>query len=232
MRERWTPIYDRMFDPDHELARGDVACQRWAFADLCHMAQYKDGVRVFGGTVVKLERGCLLASIRYLAERWGWSKNRVDRFLAALEGDEVGKIATVDSNRFGTVYRIVNYDTYASPRDSRGDSHGDANGTDPGQRTTGITSVSPRKKRARPKSKPHPIPDGWTPNPSHVEKAKAERVDMDREAERFRHWHAAKGSTYVDWDRAFHTWLMRARDFGSKPTEPEQSEIRGAGFYR
>jgi len=134
--ERWTPIYDRMFDPDHELAKGDPACQRWAFMDLCHMAQWKDGARVVGGTVIKLPRGCFLASVRYLAERWKWSKNRADRFLAALQHPEVGKIRHESVNRYGTVYRIVNYDVYANPRDTHGDANEDANGTQTGQRTT------------------------------------------------------------------------------------------------
>jgi hypothetical protein len=226
MHERWTPIYDRMFDPDHELAKNDSACQRWAFMDLCHMAQWRDGQRVAGGNVVKLERGCFLASVRFLAKRWKWPKTRVERFLRALQHPDITKIERVKTGTAnGTVYRIVNYDTYANPRDSKRDDLG----TILGQRTTSTAGTEEEKKRAKPKK--HPIPDDWTPQESHADKAQAERVDLNREAERFRHHHAAKGSTYVDWDRAFHTWLMRAHDFGNHTTTDSKPPPQGAGFY-
>jgi hypothetical protein len=154
----------------------------------------------------------------------------VDRFLKALQNPGVAKIEAISHDRNGTVYRIVNYDTYANPRDSNKDANKDANGTETGQRTTSTASTAEEKKSARPKK--HPIPDDWTPQESHADKARAERVDLNREAERFRHHHAAKGSTYVDWNRAFHTWLMRAHDFGNHTTNDSKPPPQGAGFYR
>jgi hypothetical protein len=92
------------------------------------------------------------------------------------------------------------------------------------------TKTETEKKEKSAKPKKHPIPNDWTPQESHADKAQAERVDLNREAERFRHHHAAKGSTYVDWDRAFHTWLMRAHDFGNHTTDSKPPP-QGAGFY-
>lgn len=133
MSERWTPIYDRMFDPDHQLA-GDEACRRWAWADLCHMAQYEDGVRIIKGQVVPLKRGELVASIRFLADRWRWSRGKVSRFMELLQNPHIAKIETVRETPGGTVYRVVSYDTYANPGDSRRDTNGAADGTETGQR--------------------------------------------------------------------------------------------------
>lgn len=125
--ERWTPAYGRMFDPDHHLA-GDPACKRWAWLDLCHMAAWKGRTRIIGTVVIKLRRGELVASLRYLAERWGWSVKKVRDFLEILEHPEIGKLKTVKGTPKGTVYRIVSYDTYANP----GHSDGHAQGHDPG----------------------------------------------------------------------------------------------------
>lgn len=112
--ERWTPVYERMFSPEHELA-GDPVCRRWAFADLCNMARFEDGTRIINGTVIPLKRGELVASLRFLAQRWTWSVKKVRTFLDLLHNPAVGKLETVRETQQGTVYRIVSYDTYATP---------------------------------------------------------------------------------------------------------------------
>lgn len=112
MTGRWTPAYDRLFDPDHELA-GDPACMRWAWLDLCHLTQKEDTVRVVKMRPTKVRRGEFLASVRFLAERWGWSKSRVQRFLDLLKSPEVGKLEEVASGHSGTVYRVKSHEAYA-----------------------------------------------------------------------------------------------------------------------
>lgn len=57
------------------------------------------------------------------------------------------------------------------------------------------------------KSRAHPMPGGWEPNDTHHRIATDEGIDLRREADKFRDWAAAKGRTYVDWDRAFASWL-------------------------
>ena len=54
-----------------------------------------------------------------------------------------------------------------------------------------------------------PIPDNWTPSPSHIEKCSKERIDLDHEAEKFRNNALAKDMRYANWDRAFTNWLSR-----------------------
>lgn len=135
-QEPWTPAYRRLFEPDHELA-GDPACRRWAWLDLCDMAAFRDRTQVIGGRVVTLRRGEFLASIRFLAKRWRWSKDKVRRFLAMLARDGCAKIATVNGTPDGTVYRIVSYDTYRRDRDTSRDTERDTNGTPTGQREEG-----------------------------------------------------------------------------------------------
>ena len=54
------------------------------------------------------------------------------------------------------------------------------------------------------------FPSGFLWNGSHVEKAAARGVNVEVEFEKFKDYHLAKGSTFVDWGRAFHTWLNNA----------------------
>lgn len=148
MKERWTPAYDRLFDPDHELGMDEPACARWAWLDLCHMAQFRDGHRQVAGVRIFLRRGEFLTSVRFLANRWRWSKSRVGRFLKHLGTPPETRIGTVRGTRSGTVYRIVNYETYANPwdterdskRDGERDTKRDSRGTNNISSTTSTTS--------------------------------------------------------------------------------------------
>jgi uncharacterized protein YdaU (DUF1376 family) len=58
------------------------------------------------------------------------------------------------------------------------------------------------------------LPADWEPIASHREKALVSRLDLDDEVEGFRNHHLAKGSRFVDWNAAFHTWLRKAVEFG------------------
>lgn len=71
------------------------------------------------------------------------------------------------------------------------------------------TKTPPRKRATQ-------LPDRWAPNDGHHELARAERVNLDREAAKFRDHHAAKGSTFKDWDRAFSNWLRKAAEYGAQ----------------
>ncbi len=54
-------------------------------------------------------------------------------------------------------------------------------------------------------------PGGFAPDNSHCLKALARGVDVDVEFLKFQDYHLARGSKFVDWGRAFHTWLNNAR---------------------
>jgi hypothetical protein len=64
------------------------------------------------------------------------------------------------------------------------------------------------------------LPDGWEPNGTHHKIAEETGVDLKLEAVQFRDHHAAKGSTYKDWDAAFRTWLRNAVKFGNGGKSP------------
>ena len=77
--ERWIAVSTALTHSDNELhphALGEHACSAFAWIDLIGMADW-DGP----------ERGRLHASVRFLSQRWNWSKDRVQRFLVQLERD-------------------------------------------------------------------------------------------------------------------------------------------------
>ena len=84
-----------------------------AWLDLIQRAAWKDHERMIGSQVVKLARGEVLGSLRFLAEAWGWkSPGKVKRFLELLV--RMDRISEQRTEQQGTVYILVNYELYQS----------------------------------------------------------------------------------------------------------------------
>lgn len=87
----------------------------------------------------------------------------------------------------------------------------------------GVT-VSPRRS---PESR---LPEAWEPTDTHRNKAAELRLDIDREAEKFRDHAAANDRRARNWDAAFRTWLTKAAEYAardaSRPT-PRTSDRQG-----
>ncbi len=76
----------------------------------------------------------------------------------------------------------------------------------------------PKQNRARAKGvrvAAHRMPQDWAPRQQELDKAAAMHVQVAIELELFRDHHTAKGSTFVDWDAAFRTWLGNASRFAN-----------------
>lgn len=97
-----------------------------AWEDMIQMAAWRDHERAVGAGVAKLERGELLASVRFLSERWLWSKGKVSRFIRTLQN--MNRIERSNRGTSGDTYRIMKYDTYQFRRDTERDSNGTATG--------------------------------------------------------------------------------------------------------
>ena len=213
-RHGWIPAHRKVYEPDHWLAptKRDPANRRDAWLDLCQMATHRPRETRNSGW---LQPGELVASLRTFGERWCWSKDKVWRFMSDLKTRTA--IETVRETPDGTVYRIVNYDSYATSPDTERDTERDANrdrseteARQEQQENKTTPPVGPPRKRS------HVLPEGWVPNDAHRERAAKEGVDLDRETEKFRAHHEAKGSTFKSWDKAFTTWLLKAGDFAQR----------------
>lgn len=95
--------------------------------------------------------------------------------------------------------------------------------------------------RIRRRKKPtlRQLPSDWAPTLSHAERCQTVGLDVTVLAERFTNYHASKGSEFVDWDRAFFTWIGNEVDFrlrqpavttraGSRPEVDLDEAIRKA----
>lgn len=108
----------------------EALCERAAWVWLIENAAFAPRQIRVGSTMVDVERGQLVASLRFLADAWRWNKNRVDRFLKTLE-----QASAINRAQIGTATGVVtlcNYDQYQTSRDTNGTDLGqirDKNGT-------------------------------------------------------------------------------------------------------
>lgn len=123
------------------------------------------------GKVVTLERGQLSFSVRYLAESWGWSKSRVDRFLHELAAEGMiaarsknGTTAGHPAGQGQAVLTICNYDKFQDPAERKRDNHEAQTGTTAGQQRDkeeqGNKGTRNKSENARPS---FPCPEGVDP---------------------------------------------------------------------
>lgn len=112
-----------------------------AWIDLLLLASWKDHETISKGEVIQWKRGEVKTSYLKLAERWGWSVNKVRRTIRHMERL---KMVTTDSTRHGTTLTIENYTIYQDGRSTNGTTNGRPDGT-----TDGITDGTHQKKGTR-----------------------------------------------------------------------------------
>lgn len=80
-----------------------------AWVDLILLASHKDVKLLIEGELRLIKRGSFHTSILKLADRWGWDRKKVSRFLVSLERDGM---VTTDRTTHGTTVTLVNYEKY------------------------------------------------------------------------------------------------------------------------
>lgn len=94
---------------NNELWLSEKFTKAQAWIDLFLNANHADGSFWVRGIEVKIQRGQLGWSELNMAQRWGWSKNKVRRFLKLLETKQQ---ITQQKSQITTVITILNYDEY------------------------------------------------------------------------------------------------------------------------
>lgn len=130
---------------DHAVLGGGKFSRRDAWVWLIEEASWTDRRRDIGGRTVELRRGQLTASVRFLAEAWGWPKSVVGRFIDRLETETM--IGT-DSGTGQLIITICNYDKYQTTDDTEGTANGTHSGTGAGQERDKLEEGKERKKRS------------------------------------------------------------------------------------
>lgn len=92
-----------------------------AWIDLILDANHDEGKVFTGSSLIHIKRGQDLISIRSLANRWGWSKDRVSHFLKLLESDNMIRLSSLPGRR--TLLTIVNYGFFQNRPDTNKDTN-------------------------------------------------------------------------------------------------------------
>jgi hypothetical protein len=102
--------------------------ERDAWVWLIEHAAFKPARVKVKGDFIDLDRGQLCFAQRFMAEKWSWSKSRVDRFLKRLASEgmisicsKIGATAGQGSGQGQSIITICNYDKYQiTPDTARG----------------------------------------------------------------------------------------------------------------
>ena len=80
-----------------------------AWVDLLLLAMHSDKKMLIDNEITIIERGSFMTSVLKLSERWGWSRNKVTRFLDVLEREQM---LNTERTPKGTLINIVKYENY------------------------------------------------------------------------------------------------------------------------
>ena len=120
-----------------------------AWSDMLMMANWKDQKRIYKDEIIIIERGSFPTSLRKLAERWGFSINKLNRFLKLLKKDTM--IDTHTDYGF-TLVIIVNYEQYQVQENTQTDTVG-VTVVDTVGDTVGVTTIRKIRKNKKEKKK-------------------------------------------------------------------------------
>lgn len=111
----WIKLHRRILECDFWIDAEESYDRRSAWIDLLLLANHRDKKIVFNGNVIEVKRGQYLTSVRKLAERWGWGKDKTLKFLRVLEEFQM---VDRESDNFRTLLTIVNYEVYQGDADT------------------------------------------------------------------------------------------------------------------
>ena len=103
----WVKIHRQIMD--HWLWKEQPYDKARAFMDLVLTANREDKKKVIGNNVFMIYRGSFFTTSNELAELWGWSRGKVQRFLEVLKRNDMIQTSVMPE---GTVVSVLNYSKY------------------------------------------------------------------------------------------------------------------------
>lgn len=111
MQEGWIKLHRQITNNPLWLSEPFTRAQAWV--DLLLIANHADGFIRRRGIKINVKRGQVGMSQDSLADRWGWSKNKVRRFLKELMRESQIEVKTELKNiAVSTLISITNYGEY------------------------------------------------------------------------------------------------------------------------
>lgn len=122
--EGWIKVHRRMLD--HWIWQEKPFSRGQAWVDLLLLVNHDEKKVLFDGKLVSVSRGHKITSLRQLSERWGWSTNKIKKFLEQLKND---KMLDFKCDKKKTLIAIDSYSVYQgmgnteeTPKKQRSDS--------------------------------------------------------------------------------------------------------------
>lgn len=110
----WVKIYRDLLDEELWTSEPFTTGQAWV--DLILMANYADTEKIYKGKLQVVKRGQIATSIRALALRWHWSREKTNRTIKTFEN---AKMLTVNRTTNGTIINLENYEKFQTGRTTK-----------------------------------------------------------------------------------------------------------------
>lgn len=114
-----------------------------AYLDLLQFAAFAPSERFVSGKFIRLDEGECIASVRFLAERWGWGKDKAAQFMKLLDDRRLTKRETRQGE---TIVILCRYKDWQCQTDVPPDSKPD---TDPDRDQTGTRTNKNKEKKMK-----------------------------------------------------------------------------------
>jgi uncharacterized protein YdaU (DUF1376 family) len=127
--------------------------------------------------------------------------------------------------------RQANQTRWASEADLKSDTKSDARQIATNNQEPRTTNQEPSTNVVAPKRRKQ-LPDDFYPDATGLNAAGQKGVDVAVELQKFRDYHASKGSVMLDWQAAWRTWVGNARPQFSVVSKQSALEARNAEVAR
>lgn len=209
-------VYRSLFD--HRLWNDKPFAMGQAWLDLIGLAAYAPHDITIKFRTYHLERGDVLMAGRVLADRWGWSLDKVQRFLKLLEAEKM--VARRNAGKSGHEIghlTICNYEIYQQPCDTARSRIGHESVTNRSIISKGKEGKQGNKVDGEGEPTLIDVAPSSRFKPPTVEEVAAycrERSNgIDPEAfvahYQMTKWHTSGGAAVKDWKAAIVTWEKR-----------------------
>ena len=101
---------------DHWIWQEKPYSKAQAWIDLLMLANHEEKKILFEGQLITVGKGQHMTSLTKLAERWGWSRSKVKRFLDVLKSEQM---CNTKRNSNGTLITVINYGFYQDTRNTK-----------------------------------------------------------------------------------------------------------------
>ena len=101
---------------DHWIWQEKPYGKAQAWIDLLMLANHEEKKILFDGQLITVGKGQHMTSLTKLAERWGWSRSKVKRFLDVLKSEQM---CNTKRNSNGTLITVINYGFYQDTRNTK-----------------------------------------------------------------------------------------------------------------